>query len=89
VACGAIHRGRSRSASIDHATAGGTDHLAGTPVFENFVSDGTNHWTGEAFVPDIGHRFASHIVLVDHDHAPVAGCLLCLFLCQSQIWQRR
>jgi len=75
--------------AIDDAKAGGTDHLVGTPVFENYVRDGTNHWTGEAFVPDIGRRFASHIVLIDHDHARVAGCLVGLFLCQSQIWHRQ
>jgi uncharacterized protein (DUF2147 family) len=58
-------------------------------VFENYRRDGPNHWSGEAFVPDIGRRFPSHIVLVDRDHARVAGCLVGPFLGQSQIWQRQ
>jgi len=75
--------------AIEDAREGGTNHLIGTKLFENYARDGANHWTGEAFVPDMGKRFASHIVLIDHNHARVAGCLFGLFLCQSQIWQRQ
>ncbi|WP_420381569.1 DUF2147 domain-containing protein [Novosphingobium sp.] len=74
--------------AIDDAKAGGTDHLIGTRLFENYARDAANNWTGEAFVPDIGKRFASHIMLIDHNHARVAGCLLGVFLCQSQVWTR-
>lgn len=74
--------------AIADAHDGGTDHLVGTRLFDGYRRDGANHWSGVVFVPDLGHSFSSHIVLIDHDHARVAGCLLGRFLCQSQIWQR-
>ena len=75
--------------SINDARDGGTPHLIGTQLFEDYRRDGGNRWSGVVFVPDLGHRFSSHIVLIDHDHARIAGCLIGRFLCQSQIWQRQ
>ncbi|WP_082703607.1 DUF2147 domain-containing protein [Novosphingobium sp. Fuku2-ISO-50] len=89
--CGARLCGWVTAASSDaiaDAKDGGTDRLIGAQLFESYRRDGANHWSGEVFVPDLGHRFASHIVLVDRAHARIAGCLLGRFLCQSQIWQR-
>lgn len=89
--CGARLCGWVTAASPDaiaDARDGGTDRLIGAQLFESYRRDGANHWSGEVFVPDLGHRFASHIVLVDRQHARIAGCLLGRFLCQSQIWQR-
>lgn len=90
--CGAKLCGWVTAASpeaISDAKDGGTEHLIGTELFEDYRRDSANHWSGTVFVPDLSHRFSSHIVLIDHDHARIAGCLIGRFLCQSQIWQRQ
>jgi uncharacterized protein (DUF2147 family) len=74
--------------AISDAKDGGTDHLIGTKLFDGYHRDGPNYWSGTVFVPDLGHTFASHITLIDNNHARVAGCLVGRFLCQSQVWQR-
>jgi len=85
--CGTVTRASAEA--ISDARDGGTEHLIGTNLFESYRRDGPNHWSGTVFVPDLGHRFASHIVLIDRDHARIAGCLMGRFLCQTQIWQRQ
>lgn len=90
--CGARLCGWVATASAEAVTdaqTAGTEHLIGARLFENYRREGSNRWSGEVFVPDLARRFSSHISLVDHDHARVAGCLLGLFLCQSQIWVRQ
>ncbi|MCW1383579.1 DUF2147 domain-containing protein [Novosphingobium sp. KCTC 2891] len=85
--CGTV-TSASATAMAD-ARDGGTEHLIGTPLLEGYRRDGRNHWSGTVFVPDLGHRFSSHIVMLDHNHARIAGCLISHFLCQSQLWQRQ
>ncbi|WP_408589023.1 DUF2147 domain-containing protein [Novosphingobium sp.] len=90
--CGTGLCGKVISASaqaVADARSGGTEHLIGTTLFKGYHRDGPNYWSGTVFVPDLGHSFSSHIVMIDHDHARIAGCLLGRFLCQSEIWQRQ
>lgn len=85
--CGTVTA--ANATAISDARGGGTPHLIGTSLFEGYRRDGPNHWSGTVFVPDLGHRFSSHITMIDRDHARVAGCLLGRFVCQSEIWQRQ
>ncbi|BEV00164.1 DUF2147 domain-containing protein [Novosphingobium olei] len=84
--CGVITS--ANATAVADARAAGTTQLIGLPLFQGYKRDGQNHWSGTVFVPDLGHRFSSHITLIDRDHAKVAGCLFGSFLCQSEIWQR-
>ncbi|MCH7629016.1 MULTISPECIES: DUF2147 domain-containing protein [Novosphingobium] len=85
--CGTVTA--ANATAIADARGGGTDRLIGTPLLEDYRRDGPNHWSGTVFVPDLGHRFSSHITLIDRDHARIAGCLLGRFVCQSEVWQRQ
>lgn len=71
------------------ARRGGTEHLIGTTLFEGYHRSAPNYWSGTVFVPDMAHRFSSHVVMIDHDHARIAGCLLGRFLCLSEVWVRQ
>lgn len=84
--CGIVTN--ANATAVADARGGGTDRLVGTPLLEGYRRDGPNHWSGTVFVPDLGHRFSSHITLIDRDHARIAGCLVGRFVCQSEVWQR-
>jgi uncharacterized protein (DUF2147 family) len=84
--CGTVIRA-SAVAEAD-AREAGYPRLVSLRLMRDFRPSVSRHWHGTILVPDMGHEFSSHIVLVDSDHALVAGCLFGRFLCKSQLWHR-
>lgn len=84
--CGTVV-GASTSAIAD-ARDSGYPKLIGMQLMHDYYAAGRKKWRGTIFVPDIGRSFASHIELVDNDHARISGCLFGQFVCKSQLWRR-
>lgn len=84
--CGVVVNATAEA--LADAKESGYPDLVGMQLMRNYRPDGPRRWTGIVFVPDMGHSFSSHIVLIDPTHARIAGCLWRQYFCQSQIWRR-
>ncbi|MBC2666818.1 DUF2147 domain-containing protein [Novosphingobium flavum] len=74
--------------ALADARDSGYPRLIGLELLQDYRADKPGHWVGTVLVPDLGRSFASHIELIDANHARISGCLWRQFLCKSQIWQR-
>lgn len=70
------------------ARDGGTAHLVGTALLEDYKPNGAGSWSGTVFVPDRGQRFYSELNAIDANAMKVKGCILHGLICRSQIWRR-
>ena len=84
--CGVVV-GATAEALAD-AKDSGYPNLIGMQLLRDYRAVSPTYWSGTVFVPDLGHSFSSHIVLLDPGHFRIAGCLWRQFLCKSQIWRR-
>ncbi len=74
--------------ALTDARDSGYPNLIGLQLLRDYRADGPCHWSGTVLVPDLGHSFSSHLVLIDPGHVRIAGCLWHQFLCKNQIWRR-
>lgn len=89
--CGPALCGWVAAASADaiaDARDSGFPALVGMQLLTDYHHGEPHQWNGTVFVPDMKRSFSSHLVLVDHDHVRIYGCLVGKILCQSQLWQR-
>ena len=76
------------SQAIEDARSSGVDRLIGTELLENYSPRSDGSWSGHVFVPDLGGRFASTIIVVGPDTLRISGCMLGGLICKGQLWQR-
>ena len=74
--------------AIADARDGGDGRLVGMQLLHEYRQDRPGHWTGEVYVPNMGHSFYSTIVQKGPDRLVVAGCILHGFICRHQEWSR-
>lgn len=77
----------SNDAKAD-ARESGVPNLIGLDLLENYHAEGRGSWKGTVLVPDLGHRFASEISMLDPDRIRISGCVLHGLICKSQVWTR-
>jgi uncharacterized protein (DUF2147 family) len=90
--CGAALCGRviwaSPKARESAARNGGVRQLVGLDVLRGYRPSGNGHWTGRAFVPDLGSEFESELVQTGPNEIQVQGCRFGGLVCKTQVWHR-
>lgn len=74
--------------AIRDAREGGTEHLIGTEIMQDYKQTDKARWEGHVFVPDWGNSFYSTIRQLNNDNIRVSGCILHGLVCKSQLWHR-
>lgn len=74
--------------AIADARDSGEEHLVGRQLLQDYRQDRPGHWTGEVYVPNMGHSFYSTIVQKGPDRLVIAGCILHGLICRHQEWSR-